>query len=196
MKNKIILFITALLYLSFIAAAAGVDVTIFVNNSVSGYPASVGLDSWTVSAWTTMISSIDPTKLITSKVTNTTGHAVLSLTPGTYYITSMNYDTSGDFTTPLHMGTIMDTYTSAHILDTSSETSSSINDYTNASAIRGYVKDTSGAGLNGGKVYISGTYRKAWMDIMRFSCPLKTQVQLTQLKRLNQDTMIPARTSM
>ena len=160
MKTKTLSFIiAAILYLFLVAPVTSLNVTIFVNSSVSNYPAGISNSSWTVLATSSTITSIDPSKIVTSQTTNATGHAVLNLSAGTYYISALNYNSTAQYATPLYIGMIMDSYTELHILNTSNETTGTINDYSNASAIRGYVKDKNGAGLNNGKVYFSGTYR-------------------------------------
>jgi hypothetical protein len=159
--NKItVILLAALIYFSTLASASGVIITIFINSSEPGYPAGVGLDEWAVLASSTTITSIDPSKIVSINVTNATGYGTIDVPAGTYYITAINYNDTDVFaSTPMVMGTIMDNPTTLRLLNTSVETSGSINDYTNASAIRGYVKSTSGVGLNGGRVYINGTYR-------------------------------------
>jgi len=159
-KNKILLAAFFVMLLLFVEPASAVNVNVYVDNSASNYPSGVSPDQWSVMLIDTLVTSIGPGMIAASNKTNSTGGALLSVAGGTYYVMAVNYkNASCAYSTPQYMGVYSTNPTTLGMLDTSNSTSAAVNDFSNASALRGYVNDTAGSYINGAKAYAEGSYR-------------------------------------
>ncbi len=140
------------------------EVTININTSSPSYISSgaadeAELDGWQIWVKRTTFQSISDEDII-RKDTDASGSASFDLQYGDYYVGAVYFDKSGDFYVPTYMGISSNAAGDGlNILNVPDNTTADINNFSQAGAVRGYVTDADGKGINGAKItVVSGPY--------------------------------------
>jgi Carboxypeptidase regulatory-like domain/NPCBM-associated, NEW3 domain of alpha-galactosidase len=155
--RKLVMYVWLIILFSS-AAVYAAEVTVSIDNSSATYSSSgadnVSLSNWSIWVKSTGFTSISDENIITND-TDASGNASFTLENGSYFVGAVYFNKAGDFWAPLYVGVSANAAGDGlNILNVPASTTAEINNFNKSGAVRGYVIDTSGNGINDAEVTV------------------------------------------